>query len=109
MSKDKKKYKFNPITNEKYIFEDLPVRSQRGIKDMKHECLICGKHVSNEEATQSSILIRKLFPISNDSSPYLWDVWVMDFCAPCADTFKTKEDFIDFVKEQNDEKEKKSS
>lgn len=92
----KKKYKFNPTTNEKYLFEDLPVRNQWGIKDMEHNCMICGKHVSNQEATESSMKIRKL---CTGESPYLWEVWVSDFCSQCADNFKTWEDFVKITKE----------
>lgn len=100
MSSDKKKYKFNPVTNEKYLFEDLPVRSQWGIKSMEHNCFMCGKPISKEEATQSSMQIRKLFT-PTEQSPYLWDVWVSDFCAPCTSKFKTKDQFIRFIKERN--------
>ena len=96
MGNDKKKYKFNPVTNEKYLFEDLPVRSQWGIKNMEHNCFKCGKHVDKQEATDSSIYIRML---CDGESPYLWDVWVSDFCSQCAHTFKTFGEFVNFIRE----------
>lgn len=83
--------------HEKYLFdEELPLRSQWGIKDMKHNCLICGREVDKQEATDSSMKIRRL---CSGESPYLWDVWVSDFCCYCVKRFNTWDDFVNFIKE----------
>lgn len=85
--------------NKSYEFHEVPLRSQWGIKSMDHYCMKCGKYIGKQEATDSSMKIRKL---CKGESKYLWDVWVTDFCADCADEFNNWNQFVDFIKEKNE-------
>lgn len=95
----------NPFVFEKNIFKDLPVRTIKGY-GMEHYCFICNKFIPTSEAADSSVKIRSL---CKGESPYLWDVWVSDFCSECVTRFKTFGDFVNFIKERNNEKKEKST
>ena len=53
-------------------------------------CAKCGKNISMQEATDSSIALFRKF--GND------ECYNHDFCSICARSFETEKDFLDFIK-----------
>ena len=62
-------------------------------------CEKCHKQIPEQEATDSSIYIRRLFGRGDEDEKNLVECYNHDFCSGCARTFTTKDDFNDFLSE----------
>lgn len=65
------------------------------------QCELCGKYISDEEATNSSIVIRYLFCQGSEDDTNLIECYNHDFCRECANKFKSKEQFNQYVDKYN--------
>jgi hypothetical protein len=66
-------------------------------------CELCHKKISQQEATDSSVMIRMLFGQGSDVDiELLSECYNHDFCADCAKTFTSGKDFAKFIKAYND-------